>query len=199
MNIIQLKVKSSKDFIKNIISNSKKFMIETFNKIINNQSFERVGSCTVVQRKKFLNEVIRSHNLIVGLTFAHLTFLDCNFIDIDFMHTNFISCDFTNCNFTGTVFFKSELDDCNFKNSKIFKSDFSRSNFIASHLRDCQFDDVNMSGAVFTECVFIKPKFNNIRFLDFLTLSRSKIWNSKKWIEVNAFDNIVNIINELED
>ena len=57
--------------------------------------------------------MIRSHDLM-GLTFAHLTFLDCNFIDIDFRQTNFISCDFTNCNFTETIFFKSELDNCNF-------------------------------------------------------------------------------------
>ena len=173
-------------------------MIETFNKIINNQSFERVGSLTVIQRKNFLNEVIRSHDLM-GLMFSNLTFLDCNFIDIDFRHTNFISCDFTNCNFTKTLFLKSELDDCSFKNSKIFNSDFSRANFIASHLIDCEFYDVDMGGAVFTECEFIKPKFNKIRFLESLTLSRSKIWNSKKWIEVNAFDNIFKIINELED
>jgi hypothetical protein len=66
-------------------------------------------------------------------------------------------------------------------------------------LIDCQFDDVDMGGAVFTECAFIKPKFNKIRFLESLTLSRSKIWNSKKWIEVNAFDNFEKIVNELED
>ena len=54
-----------------------KFMIENFNKIINNKSFEKVGS---IQRKNFLNEVVRSHYLM-GLTFAHLTFLNCNFID----------------------------------------------------------------------------------------------------------------------
>ena len=94
-------------------------MIENFNKIINNKSFEKVNSWTVIQRKNFLNEVIRSHDLM-GLTFAHLTFLDCNFIDIDFRHTNFISCDFTNCNFTETIFLKSELDNCNFKNCKYF-------------------------------------------------------------------------------
>jgi len=70
-------------------------MIENFNRIINNKSFEKVGLSTVIQRKKFFNEVIRSHDLM-GLTFAHLTFLDCNFIDIDFRHTNFISCDSTN-------------------------------------------------------------------------------------------------------
>ena len=83
-------------------------MIETFNTIITNQSFERVGSLTVIQRQNFFNEVIRSHDLM-GLTFAHLTFLDCNFIDIDFRHTFFLSCDFTNCNFTKTLFLKSEL------------------------------------------------------------------------------------------
>ena len=171
-------------------------MIGAFNKIIKNQSFERIGSLTVIQRKQFLNEVICSHNLM-GLTFSHLTFLDCTFINIDFRHTNFISCDFTNCKFTETLFLKSELDDCSFKNSKIFQSDFSRANFIKSHFIDCKFDDVDMGGAVFTECEFIKPKFNKIRFLESLTLSKSKIWNSKKWIEVNAFDNLEKIINEL--
>jgi uncharacterized protein YjbI with pentapeptide repeats len=173
-------------------------MIETFNKIINNQSFERIGSLTVIQRKNFFNEVIRSHDLM-GLTFSRLTFLDCNFIDIDFRHTNFFSCDFTNCNFTETIFFKSELDNCSFKNSKIFKSDFSRSNFIASHLIGCQFDTVDMAGAVFTECEFIQPKFNKVPSLESLTLSRSKIWNSKKCIEVNTFDNVSKIIHDLED
>ena len=38
-----------------------------------------------------------------------------------------------------------------------------------------------------------------MRNLDSLALNRSKIWNSKKWIEVNAFDNMFTIINELDD
>ena len=100
-------------------------MIETFNKIINNQPFERVDLLTIIQRKNFLNEMIRSYNLM-QLTFFRLTFLDYNFINIDCRHTNFISCDFKNCNFTETLFFKSELDDFSFKNSKIFKLDFLR-------------------------------------------------------------------------
>ena len=104
-------------------------MIENFNKIINSRSFQTVGSLRVIQRKNFLNELICSHNLM-GLTFAHLTFLDCNFSDIDFRHTNFISCHFTNCNFTQTIFLKSEMDNCNFKNCKIFQSDLTRANLI---------------------------------------------------------------------
>ena len=110
-------------------------MIETFNKIINNQSFERVSSLTVIQCKNFLNEVIPSHNLrLIRLMFSHLTFLNCNFPNI--------------------LFLQSELDNCSFKNSKIFKSDFSRENFLASYLIDC--DDLDMGEAVFTECEFIK-------------------------------------------
>ena len=145
-------------------------MIETFNKIINNQYFEKVGSLPVIQRKNFLNKRIRSQNLMV-LTFSRLTFLDCNFIDIGFRHTNFISCDFKKCNFTETLFLKSEPDDCSFKNSKIFKSDFSRANFIASYFINYQFDNIEMGGVVFTDCEFIKPKFNKIRFLESLRLS----------------------------
>ena len=107
-------------------------MIENFNKIITNRSFETLGSWRVIQRKSFVNEVVRSHHLI-GLTFAHLTFLDCKFIDIDFRHTLSIFCDFTNCNFTETIFLKSELDNCNFKNCKIFQSDLVKANFMESN------------------------------------------------------------------
>ena len=173
-------------------------MIENFNKIINNKSFEKVGSLTVIQRKNFLNEVVRSHDLM-GLTFAHLTFSDCNFIDIDFRHTTFISCDFTNCNFTETIFLRSELDNCNFKNCKIFQSDFKRADFMESNFRDCQFDSVIMTGAVFTQCELIQPKFDKVRALESVTLSKSKICNSKKCIEVNNFDNFSKIVDDLKD
>ena len=173
-------------------------MIENFNKIINNKSFEKVNSWTVIQRKNFLNEVIRSHDLM-GLTFAHLTFLDCNFIDIDFRYTYFMSCDFTNCNFTKTIFFKSELDNCNFKNCTIFQSDLIRANFMESNFSGCQFNTVNMAGAVFTRCELIQPKFDKVRFLESATLSKSKIWASKKCIEVNSLDNVSKIVDDLKD
>jgi hypothetical protein len=68
-----------------------------------------------------------------------------------------------------------------------------------SNFTDCNFDIVDMGGAVFTQCEFIQPKFNKIRFLESVTLSKSKIWNSKKCIEVNTFDNISKIIHDLED
>ena len=63
-------------------------MIDNFNNIINNRSFEEVGSLTVIRDKNFISEVISSHNLM-GLAFAHLTFLECNFIEIDFRHAIF--------------------------------------------------------------------------------------------------------------
>ena len=173
-------------------------MIENFNKIINNKSFETVGSLTVIQRKNFLNEVIRAHNLM-GLTFAHLTFLDCNFIDIDFRYTNFISCDFTNCNFTETIFLKSELDNCNFKNCKIFQSDLIRTNFTESIFTDCQFDIVYMAGADFICCKLIQPKFKKVRSLESVSMSKSKIWKLKKCIEVNTFDDVSKIVDNLKD
>jgi uncharacterized protein YjbI with pentapeptide repeats len=173
-------------------------MIENFNKILKNKSFEEVQSCAVIQRKNFLNEVVRSHDLM-GLTFAHLTFLDCNFIDIDFRHTFFISCDFTNCNFTETIFFKSELDNCNFKNCKIFQSDWVKSEFMESNFTDCHFDTVEMAGAVFTQCEFIQPKFHKVPSLEFVTLEKSKIWNSKKCIEVDGSDNVAKIVDDLKE
>lgn len=143
---------------------------------------EKVGSWTVIQRKNFGNEVIRSHDLM-GLTFAHLTFLDCNFIDLDFRHRHLISCDFTNCNF---------------KNCQIFQSNLTRANLMETNLTDCQFDIVDMAGAVFTQCELIQPKFYKVRFLESVTLSKSKIWNSKKCIEVNTFDNLSKIVDDLD-
>ena len=173
-------------------------MTENFNKIINNKSFEKVGSSTVIQRKNFFNEVIRFHNLM-GLTFSRLIFLDCNFIDIDCRHTTFIACDFTNCNFSETIFLKSELDSCNFKNCKIVQSDLTRADFMGSNFTNCQFDSVSMAGAIFTKCELIQPKFHKVRFLESVTLSKSKIWNSKKCVEVNNFDDVSKIVGDLKD
>ncbi len=138
---------------------------------------------TVIQRKNFLNEVVRSHDLMV-LTFTHLTFLDWKFIDIDFRNTIFISCDFTNCNF---------------KNCKIFQSDLVKANIMESNFKNCHFDIVNMAGAVFTQCELIHPKFHKVPSVESVTLSKSKIWNSKKYIEVNTFDNVSKIVDDLKD
>ena len=173
-------------------------MVKTFNDIIDNNYIEEIGPMLVIQGKEFLNEVI-SYHYLMELTFARLTFLNCNFINIDFKHSHFISCDFKNCSFTQTLFIKSKFDDCNFKNSRISKSEFPKAHFTESNFIDCEFNNVDMGGAFFIECEFIKPKFNTIRGLNSLTLSKSKIWNSNKWIEVNAFDNLEKIINELED
>jgi hypothetical protein len=68
-----------------------------------------------------------------------------------------------------------------------------------SNFTNCEFDIVDMGGAVFTQCEFIQPKFNKVRFLESVTLSKSKIWNSKKCIEVNTFDDVSKIIHNLED
>lgn len=115
----------------------------------------------------------------------------------NFSHTLSISCDFTNCNFTEAIFLKSELDNCNFKNCKIFQSNLVKANFMENDFTDCHFDSVNMAGAVFTLCEFIRPKFHNS--LKSVTLSKSKIWNSKKCIEINGFDNVSKIIQDLGD
>jgi uncharacterized protein YjbI with pentapeptide repeats len=67
-----------------------------------------------------------------------------------------------------------------------------------SNFTDCQFDMVDIAGAVFTQCELIQPKFHKVR-LESVTLSKSKIWDSKKCIEVNTFDDISKIIHDLED
>ena len=68
-----------------------------------------------------------------------------------------------------------------------------------SNFADCHFDIVNMAGAVFTQCELIQPKFHKVPSLESVTLSKSKIWNSKKCTEVNTFDNVSKIIHGLGD
>jgi uncharacterized protein YjbI with pentapeptide repeats len=172
--------------------------MKTFNYIIDNNYIEKIGPLLVIHDKEFLNEVISNRNLM-ALTFGRLTFLNCRFINIDFKHSHFISCDFKNCSFDQTLFIKSKFEDCNLKNSKIFKSEFPKAYFTKSNFIECEFNNVDMLGTFFIKCKFIKLKFNTIHNLNSLTLSKSKIWNSNKWIEVNAFDNIEKIINELTD
>ena len=75
----------------------------------------------------------------------------------------------------------------------------TNANLIENNFTDCQFEIVDMGGAVFTQCEFIQPKFHKVRFLDSLTLSKSKICNSKKCIEVNTFDNVSKIVDDLKD
>lgn len=68
-----------------------------------------------------------------------------------------------------------------------------------SNFTDCQFDSVDMAGAVLTHCELIQPKFHKVPSLESVTLSKSKIWNSKKYIEVNTFDNVSKIVDDLKD
>jgi glutaredoxin 2 len=57
---------------------------------------------------------------------------------------------------------------------------------------------ISMVGSVFTQCELIQPKFYKVHFLESVTLSKSKIWNSKKCIEVGTFDNVYKIIDNLK-
>ena len=182
-------------------------MCDTFNQIIQSRSFEKVGPFRAIRGKNFSNELIWGHDLsgdLFGdlpgqLMFSSLNFVNCDFVELDLSYSKFMSCTFTNCNFIQTRFFKAELNNCNFKNCKIFQSDLGRADFMISHFIDCKFDDLNMLGSYFKKCEFTKPKFKNIRFLESVTLAKSKIWNSEGCIEVKSVDNVSKIIDELEE
>lgn len=171
-------------------------MTQTFKDII-----KKSGSMSKISDTKFVNEIIRYSCLtyLKELTFARLDFVNCHFINIDFHCSHFISCDFTDSSCTQTLFLKSKLEDCNFKDSKIFKSELPNTEFIESNFINCEFNEVDMIGTFFLDCEFIKPKFDPIHRLNSAILSQSKIWNSEKWIKVNAFNNLEKIINELKD
>ena len=96
-----------------------------------------------------------------------------------FSHLTFLDCNFIDIDFRYTNFISCDFTNCNFT--------------------DCQFDTVDMAGAIFTQCELIQPQFHKVRFLEYVTLSKSKIWSSKKCIEINTFDNVSKIIHDLED
>lgn len=173
-------------------------MTEKFNNIMKNKDFEEISSMLVIQRRKFSNEVIDSHDLM-GLTLAHLTFVNCRFIHVDFYHTLLLYCNFTDCHFTKTSFFKSELEDCNFTNCEIVDSDLGKGNFLRNNLTKCYFDNVIMVGASFTESEWRELKFHNVPTLKHVILFKSKICNSKKCIEVDSVDDVSKIMDDLED
>ena len=176
-------------------------MTKKFNEILENESFETVGPYQVIHSQDFRNEVICSHSIAEFREFmlGKLTFVDCDFVDINLGGTIIISCVFTNCNFTKTLFLKSELSNCNFNNCKISQSDLTKAEFTESSFRDCQFENVFMGGTFFNNCEFIEPKFDKVVALETVTFDKSKIWNSKKCIEVKASENVSNIINDLEN
>ena len=173
-------------------------MTEKFNNIMKKKDFEQVASMLVIQRQKFSNEVIDSHELR-GLTLAHLTFVNCRFINVDFDRTLSICCNFTNCYFTKTSFFKSELEDCNFTNCEIVDSDLAKGNFLRNNLTKCYFENVLMVGADFTNCEWRELKFHNVPTLKHISIFKSKFCNSKKCIEVDFFDDVSKILDDLED
>jgi uncharacterized protein YjbI with pentapeptide repeats len=173
-------------------------MTEEFNKIINNKDFEEISSMLVIQRKKFSNEVIDSQDLM-GLTLAHLTFVNCRFSNVDFYHTLLLCCNFTNCYFTKTSFFKSDLEDCNFTNCEIVDSDLGKGNFLRNNLTKCYFENVMMVVASFTECEWRELKFHNVPTLKNVILFKSKICNSKKCIEADSVDDISKLIDDFGD
>jgi hypothetical protein len=60
-------------------------MVKTFNRILNDQFFDQIGSWRDSQRKQFINKTISFH-AATELTFAQLTFSECNFININFTY-----------------------------------------------------------------------------------------------------------------
>ena len=167
-----------------------------FDKIITDQSFDRIGPFSAVKSKEFLNQVICSRDLL-ELTFSQLTFLNCDFRNVKCAYSNFVSSEFINCTFTESVFRKSKFEDCRFTACKLSTSEFPKVHFIESWFINCEFDSVDLLGTFFIKCELIQSTFKKIRFLDSVTMYETKIWNSKKCIEIDAFDELEKILKDL--
>jgi len=176
-------------------------MSETFNSIIKNESIEKFDRSQGLWNKNFSNEVIGFSDVLnlLEIKFGCLTFLNCEFINIDFSYSQFFCCEFYNCSFTNLIFFKSEFTRCSFINSNVVNSDFRKADFSESHFIECQFTNINMALSYFIDCEFFKPKFNKIDTLNRATVTNSKIWNSSNFIQVHSTDDLEKIFNELED
>lgn len=162
-------------------------MHKKFNNIITNHSYEKLGSGYGIADKNFSNEIIRNNDLF-DFGFIALTFVNCNFINIDFRGSLFHFCNFENCTFNQITLIKCQLSDCTFKNCKIVNSSFQRAEFLDSQLIECKFYKVNMAGTEIGDCEFINPKFNKMIHLKFLIVNNLKIWSSNKFIQVELSD-----------
>lgn len=140
----------------------------------------------LIQNQHFLNESSLAEYYIACEALARISFVNCNFEDVDMIGKVFGSCRFQNCTFNQFDARKAKFSNCNFEGCKITNSDMTRAEFYDTHFKNCDFLGVDLSASDFDNCKLETTRFFKSN-LDFILVEDVKVWKSKGWVEVNDF------------
>jgi uncharacterized protein YjbI with pentapeptide repeats len=140
----------------------------------------------LIQNQHFLNKSSLAKYYSICEAFARISFVNCNFEDLNVVANVFGSCRFQNCTFNQFAARKARFANCHFEGCKITNCDMTRAEFYDTSFRNCEFLGVNLAASDFIRC-----KLETTRFFEsnlYVILVRDvKVWKSKEWVEVNDF------------
>ncbi len=140
----------------------------------------------LIQNQHFLNESSLAEYYIACEALARISFVNCNFEDVNMIGKGFGSCHFQNCTFNQFDTRKAKFSSCNFEGCKITNSDMTRAEFYDTHFKNCEFLGVDLAASDFDNCKLETTRFFKSN-LDFILVEDVKVWKSKGWVEVNDF------------
>lgn len=140
----------------------------------------------LILNQYFLNESSLAEYYIACEALARLSFVNCNFEDVDMIGKVFGSCRFQNCTFSQFDARKAKFSSCHFEGCKITNSDMTRAEFYDTYFKNCEFLGVDLAASDFDSCKFKGTKFFKSN-LDFILVEDVKVWKLKGWAEVNDF------------
>lgn len=140
----------------------------------------------LIQNQHFLNESSLAKYYIACEALARISFVNCNFEDVDMIGKVFGSCRFQNCTFNQFDARKAKFSSCHFEGCKITNSDMTRAEFYDTHFKNCEFLGVDLAASDFDSCKLETTRFFKSN-LDFIIVGDVKVWKSKEWVEVNDF------------
>jgi len=140
----------------------------------------------LVKNEHFLTKSSLSKYCIAPEAFSRISFVNCNFENIEVMGNVFVLCHFQNCTFNQFWVRKAQFSSCYFEGCKITNCNMTRAEFYKTDFTDCEFLSTDLAASDFDIC-----KFRTTRFLksdlNFIIANDVKVWESKEWVEVNDF------------
>ena len=140
----------------------------------------------LIQNQHFLNESSLAEYYIACEALARISFVNCNFEDIDMIAKVFGSCSFQNCTFHQFDARKAKFSSCHFEDCKITNSDMTRAEFYDTHFQNCEFLGVDLAASDFEKCKLKSTRFLKSN-LNFILVEDVKFWKSKEWVEIKDF------------
>ena len=149
----------------------------------------------LIQNQHFLNESSLAEYYIACEALARISFVNCNFEDIDMIGKVFGSCSFQNCTFNQFDARKAKFSSCHFEDCKITNSDMTRAEFYDTHFKNCEFLGVDLAASDFDRCKLKSTRFFKSN-LNLILVADVKVWKSKEWVEIKDFSSFEKHLDE---